>query len=99
MLGRRRNPACHRRTAANFAANDLSDAALGGPIALEDGLFVDGYGRALSLHGLNIPGASKLPTSPNGLSYLTEGFFEHWTVTFVGRPFPLEDALLYFCRL
>ncbi|KAF6830553.1 glycoside hydrolase family 5 protein [Colletotrichum plurivorum] len=86
-------------TAANYAANDLSDAALGGPIALEDGLFVDGYGRALSLHGLNISGASKLPTTPNGLSHLTEGFFEHRTVTFVGRPFPLEDAPLHFRRL
>ncbi|KAF6810670.1 glycoside hydrolase family 5 protein [Colletotrichum sojae] len=86
-------------TAANYAANDLSDAALGVPIALEDGFFVDGYGRALSLHGLNISGASKLPTTPNGLSHLTEGFFEHRTVTFVGRPFPLEDAPLHFRRL
>ncbi|KAJ0339424.1 hypothetical protein COL154_012861 [Colletotrichum chrysophilum] len=84
---------------ASHAANDVSDAALGGPIALKDGLFVDGYGRTLALHGLNISGASKLPTTPNGLSHLTEGFFQHRTVTFIGRPFPLEDAPLHFRRL
>ncbi|OLN87493.1 putative glycosyl hydrolase YIR007W-like protein 2 [Colletotrichum chlorophyti] len=85
--------------ASKVAAQDLSDAALGGPIALENGHFVDGYGRTLTLRGLNISGASKLPTKPNGLSHLTDGFFEHRTVTFVGRPFPLEDAHLHFRRL
>ncbi|GKT85753.1 glycoside hydrolase family 5 protein [Colletotrichum tofieldiae] len=82
-----------------YSAQDLSDAALGGPIGLKDGYFVDGYGRTLTLHGLNISGASKLPTRPNGLSHLTDGFFEHRTVTFIGRPFPLEDAPLHFRRL
>ncbi|KXH63634.1 glycoside hydrolase family 5 protein [Colletotrichum nymphaeae SA-01] len=85
--------------AAKYAAQDLSDAALGGPIGLKDGYFVDNYGRTLTLHGLNISGASKLPTTPNGLSHLTDGFFEHRTVTFIGRPFPLGDAPLHFRRL
>ncbi|KAK1531713.1 glycoside hydrolase family 5 protein [Colletotrichum paranaense] len=85
--------------AAKYAAQDLSDAALGGPIGLKDGYFVDNYGRTLTLHGLNISGASKLPTTPNGLSHLTDGFFEHRAVTFIGRPFPLEDAPLHFRRL
>uniref|UniRef100_L2G3F5 Glycoside hydrolase family 5 protein n=1 Tax=Colletotrichum fructicola (strain Nara gc5) TaxID=1213859 RepID=L2G3F5_COLFN len=85
--------------AASHAANDLSDAALGGPIALKDGLFIDGYGRTLALHGLNISGASKLPTTPNGLSHLTEGFFEHRTVTFsIGHagPDPRTDLDLEY---
>lgn len=81
------------------AAADLSDAALGGSLRVEDGRFVDGYGRTLSLRGFNVSGASKLPTTPNGLSHLTEGFYEHRTVTFVGRPFPLEEAPLHFRRL
>ncbi|KAK2030037.1 glycoside hydrolase family 5 protein [Colletotrichum zoysiae] len=85
--------------AVKYPAQDLSDAALGGPIGLKDGLFVDCHGRTLTLHGLNISGASKLPTKPNGLSHLTDGFFEHRTVTFIGRPFPLEDAPLHFRRL
>ncbi|KAH8201632.1 hypothetical protein TruAng_004238 [Truncatella angustata] len=82
-----------------YAAADLSEAALGGPIRIEDGHFVDGYGRVLMLRGWNVSGASKLPTEPNGLSHLTEGFYEHRTVTFVGRPFPLEEAPLHFRRL
>ncbi|KAI1848603.1 hypothetical protein JX266_005462 [Neoarthrinium moseri] len=83
----------------DFAAADLSDAALGGSISIEDGRFVDGYGRALMLRGFNVSGGSKLPTKPNGLSHLTDGFYEHRTVTFTGRPFPLGDAHLHFRRL
>lgn len=86
----------------HHAACDLSSAALGGPILLSrDGRFTDSHGRTLSLRGLNVSGASKLPTSPNGLSHLSEGFYEHRgrAVTFVGRPFPLEDAPLHFRRL
>ncbi|CAG9941770.1 unnamed protein product [Clonostachys rosea f. rosea IK726] len=82
-----------------FAAQDLSEAAVGGPIAINDGRFVDAFGRTLSLRGLNISGSSKLPTTPNGLSHLTDGFYEHRTVTFAGRPFPLDEAPLHFRRL
>ncbi|KAK9783617.1 putative Glycoside hydrolase superfamily [Seiridium cardinale] len=87
------------RDMQTYAAADLSEAALGGPIHIEDGHFLDGFGRTLMLRGWNVSGASKLPTEPNGLSHLTEGFYEHRTVTFVGRPFPLEEAPLHFRRL
>lgn len=83
-----------------YAAQDLSEAALGGPVRIKDGQFADSFGRILSLRGLNISGASKLPTEPNGLSHLSDGFYEsHRTVTFTGRPFPLEEAPLHFRRL
>ncbi|KAH7144284.1 glycoside hydrolase superfamily [Dactylonectria estremocensis] len=83
-----------------FAAHHLSDAALGGPIRIQDGAFTDIHGRVLALRGLNVSGASKLPTTPNGLSHLTDGFYEHHrTVTFAGRPFPLDEAPLHFARL
>lgn len=81
------------------AAHDLSEDALGGPLRISNGNFIDNHGRTLCLRGLNVSGASKLPTEPNGLSHLTDGFYEHRTVTFTGRPFPLEEAPLHFRRL
>lgn len=53
---------------------------------------VDEHNRALLLRGANVSGLNKLPTSPNGFSHLAEGFYDHETVSFVGRPFPLEEA-------
>lgn len=46
--------------------------------------FVDEHGRTLLLRGVNVGGSSKLPR---------EG------PSFVGRPFPLEDADVHFARL
>ena len=36
---------------------------------------------------------------PNGATYIREGFFAHKEVSFVGRPFPLEEADEHFRRL
>ena len=52
----------------------------------------DQYNRSLLLHGCSVSGLSKLPTNPDGLSHHAQGFFEHETVSFVGRPFPLAEA-------
>lgn len=52
----------------------------------------DEHGRALLLHGCSVSGVSKLPARPNGFTHLREGFFEHRTVDFIGRPFPLDEA-------
>lgn len=54
--------------------------------------FQDQYGRSLLLHGANVSGLSKLPVEPCGFTHLAEGFFEHETVDFVGRPWPLEET-------
>jgi hypothetical protein len=84
-----------------FPAQDLSEAALGGPMRVKDGRFVDAYGRTLCLRGFNVAGASKMPTEPNGFTHLwdSDSFYQHRTVDFTGRPFPLEDAPLHFRRL
>lgn len=56
--------------------------------------FLDSFGRRILLHGCNVSGINKLPTKPNGLSHLDmgEAWYDGENVSFVGRPWPLEDS-------
>ncbi|OZJ04839.1 hypothetical protein BZG36_02328 [Bifiguratus adelaidae] len=79
-------------------AHDWSKEDIG-PIKSGNKYFVDKHGRKLLLRGVNLCGSSKLPTKPNGSTHLIEGFWDHRHVSFVGRPFPLEEADEHFSRL
>lgn len=75
------------------------------PLHVEDGQLVDKEGRKRILKGINVDCAMKFPAEPFMPSY--EGncadpsniFFEGETVSFVGRPFPLEEAELHLNRI
>lgn len=71
----------------------------------ELGDLVDSLGRKVTLKGINMDGAAKLPVTPYMPSYKGDGtngddvFFDGDNVSFVGRPFPIEEAQQHFLRI
>jgi len=68
-------------------------------IHLDGPWFKDESGRVLLLHGVNLGGSSKVPAVPDGATFHAEGFFDHRNVSFINRPFPLDEADEHFSRL
>jgi hypothetical protein len=68
-------------------------------LTIEDGQFRDGYGRQVTLRGINVAGDAKYPSQPNQPSQIPDSFFDGDSVNFRQRPFPVEDAHIHFARL
>jgi hypothetical protein len=61
--------------------------------------FRDENDREVILHGINVGADMKYPASPDQPSNIGDKFFEGDNVSFVGRPFSVEDAPSHFSRL
>jgi hypothetical protein len=83
-----------------IATSELLTDSLSKNIHVDGEWFKDHSGRVMHLRGINVAGSTKLPFSPRIESHVNENFFESAkTVSFIGRPFPLEEADDHFKRL
>ena len=69
------------------------------PIHVDGPWFKDEHGRTLLLRGANLGGSTKVPYAPNGATHIAPGVYDHRHVSFVGRPFPLDEADEHYARL
>lgn len=67
-------------------------------LEIRNHLFIDEHSRTLMLRGVNLAGTSKLPSSPR-VEPDDARFYDHRDVSFVGRPFSLDDADEHLERL
>ncbi len=66
---------------------------------IEGDRIIDEQGRTLILRGCNLGGDSKVPYKPDGATWRPDSLLDAEAVSFIGRPFPLEEADEHFSRL
>lgn len=70
-----------------------------GKISSRGTTFRDEAGRHVLLRGVNLGGDTKLPSFPDSPTYRPTDFASHRTVSFIGRPAPLDELDDHLDRL
>lgn len=68
-------------------------------LRIEGSKFRDEHHREITIHGINAAADAKFPTRPSLPSHVRDHFFDGDEVSFVGRPFSLDDAPAHFGRI
>ena len=68
-------------------------------LRIEGRTFRDTENREVTLRGINVAGDAKLPVFPDLPSHQPDGFYKGDNVSFVGRPFSIEESHMHFTRL
>jgi len=62
-------------------------------------VFRDSKNREVTIHGINAAADAKFPARPDQPSNIAQDFFNGDNVSFVNRPFSVDDAHVHFARL
>jgi len=68
-------------------------------LRIDGPVFRDSHNREVTIHGINVAADAKLPYKPDQPSHVAEGFLDGDDVSFVNRPFSVQDAHAHFARL
>ncbi|KAI9839740.1 MAG: hypothetical protein M1837_002028 [Sclerophora amabilis] len=68
-------------------------------LTIDGRTFRDSKGREVTLRGINVAGDAKNPSWPDQPSHIPDNFFDADKLSFVNRPFSVDEAHLHFGRL
>src|SRR5436305_13463265 len=66
---------------------------------IEGTRFRDSLGREVILRGINVAADAKYPSQPDQPSHVPDDFFDADKLSFIGRPFSIDEAHTHFSRL